>query len=199
MEENTFPQAKLDLLEKQIDKIKSENGTPLQCKISWITAIWILVGIVVFIALGCWFWTTQVIKDFDNISFWIVNCITIVTIVSIVSILTYKLVYLVSSIEQRKSDSMMSIYKEREMLVINLQKSLASKVLDSITFENKKDGIGEREKSNESDSFKVKEQQDHEERMAIIKALGNNCSKDSISAIQEGIKDIQRTLKEIHR
>lgn len=198
MEENTSLQAKIDLLDKQLDELKTEKVIPLQCKISWTPAIWLSSLMPLIIVVGCGLWIGFTLDKSDNMSFWIVNCITLVAIVSIVSVLTYKLVYLVSLIEQRKSDSIMSIYKEREMSVINLRKSLANKVLDSITLEDKENGNTKREKNDESESSKVKEQHDHEERMAIIKALGNNCSKESISAMLEGIKDIQKSLKDIH-
>lgn len=196
MEENTLPQEKLDLLETQIDKLKTEKVAPFQSTKSWSPAIWILVGMVVFIALGCWLWTAQVIKDSDNMSFLIVKCITFVAIVSIVSVLTHKVIFLVSSIEQRKSDYIMSIYKEREMLVINLRKSLANKVLDSITLEDKKDGSAESEKQDESECLKVKEKYEHEERMAVIKALGVDCDKKSIDMIHLKLVEIEKALKQ---
>lgn len=150
MEENASRQAKLDLLEKQIDELKEEKDSPLKCKISWTPAIWVLGGMVALITVGC-VGLESFLNEADNTSFLIIKCITLVALVSAVSILTHKVIFLVSSIEQRKTDSMMSIYKEREMLVINLRKSLANKVLDSITLEDKKGGSGEKEKQNGSE------------------------------------------------
>lgn len=195
MEENTSLQEKIDLLEKQIGELKTEKGTPLQSMISWRPAIWISLGMLFFIGICCGLWIENVIKESDNMSFWIVKCITLVTIVSIVAILTYKIFILVSSIEQRKLDSLMSIDKEREMLVINLRKSLANKILDSIIFD-KKDGGAEKEKKDESKYTIPKEQYEHEERMAIINALGVDCDKKSVDTIHVKLAEIVKALKE---
>lgn len=196
MEDDKFLQEKLDLLNKLIEELKKENGTPLQSKTYWSTAMRIFVGMVLLIALGCWLWTVRVIKESDNMCILIVTCITLVAIVSILSFLTYKVVFLVNSIEQRKSDYMMSINKECEMLAINLRKSLANKILDSITFDKKKDGGAEKEKKDESKYTIPKEQYEHEERMAIINALGVDCDKKSVDTIHVKLAEIVKALKE---
>lgn len=161
MEDNTSLHEKLDLLEKQIDELKKEKDTPLKCKIFWTPVICISLGLLMFIIVGCGLWVGCTIDESANMSFWIIKCITLVVIVAIVSILTHKVISLISPIEQRKSDSIMSIYKEREMLVINLRKSLANKVLDSITLEDKKDGGTEKDKKDESKHTILKEQCEH--------------------------------------
>lgn len=196
MEENTPLQEKLNLLEKLINELKEEKNISVKKesfsfpKINIWLYVFILLCIIFIVGISYIPWISEFTRT--------IGCVSLVLIVLAIGHFTYVIFELDKTEHRLRLDSEMSIYKEREMLIINLRKSLANKVLDSISFEDKKDGSVGREKSAESDRLKLNEQYDHEERVAIIKALGNNCSKESISAIQEKIKDIQKIIKEIH-
>lgn len=188
----------IDSLDEKIKKLNGENMTFMPWKNSLPAATIIIVFLVLAVLGVIIYRVLSMVNDKSDLEFRIILFSSLFLIVSIISFWGYKVITLVISRDQQALDTKLSIYKEREMSVINLRKSLAGKELDSITFDNKKDGGAEKEKKDDSDNTKLKEQYEHEERMAIINVLGSNYSKESISEILKGIKEIQKLLKEIH-
>lgn len=186
----------IDSLEEKIKKLNGENMTFMPWKNSLPAATIIIVFLVLAVLGGIVYIVLGMVNDKSDLEFRIILFSSLFLIVSIISFWGYKVITLVISRDQQALDTKLSIYKEREMLVINLRKSLANKVLDSITLEDKKDGSAESEKQDESECLKVKEKYEHEERMAIIKALGVDCDKKSIDTIHLKLVEIEKALKQ---
>lgn len=186
----------MDKLDERIQLLNDLNfNLPIKnTSITYTVFKWTIVPIGIISSV----WLIVSLIKADDYVHWAIISATLLLLAAITFVFSYYVIEEENSKEQHVLDTNLALCKEREMSVISLHKSLAGKVLDSITFDNKKDGGAEKEKKDESDNTKLKEQYEHEERMAIINALGNNCSKESISEIQEGIKDIQKILKDIH-